>query len=97
MGSILRELYHGQISPRENGFSKNREHAAAAKMREALEVLSKGLDNSGRENLNRLEGFFGEVLDLEKAEAFALGFKIAIRIMCETFGKSEPSSDFAYS
>ena len=71
---ILDELYAGNVNPSEHAFQKDDPYAKAMdRLVEAEEQLSRKLDDTGKEQLKRLQ----------ECQAFQTGFQLGVRLMLD--------------
>ena len=77
---ILDELYAGNVNPSEHAFQKDDPYAKAMdRLVEAEEQLSRKLDDTGKEQLKRLQECQAEV----NSAAFQTGFQLGVRLMLD--------------
>ena len=86
--SILKELYFGKIYPDEQIVCNNNPEYIKArdKLAKVKEQLMKNLTSEeDRENLLNLDDLLYELIGIECFEGFAYGFKLAVKLMAESF------------
>ena len=81
---ILDELYAGNVNPSEHAFQKDDPYAKAMdRLVEAEEQLSRKLDDTGKEQLKRLQECQAEVNSADAFYTFQTGFQLGVRLMLD--------------
>ncbi|WP_040197402.1 DUF6809 family protein [Candidatus Soleaferrea massiliensis] len=92
MQNILHELYYGNIFPCENRQPESNEYQRDCKTALNLEeAFLSNLNEKQKEAYHQLTISWLDVSSLESAQAFADGFKLAVRVMAEVFLCHDPA------
>lgn len=85
---ILDELYAGNVNPSERSFQRNDSYAKAIeKVVEAEEQLSRRLDDTGKEQLERFQACQADVSSIDNFHAFKTGFQLGVCIILDALSK----------
>ena len=92
MESIIEELFYGNIIPSERSFRKVGEYAHVLQLvTRNEEKLTQTLNEAQKETFEKFKDGTSEISSMTEVTAFALGFKLGLRLTAEAFisGNSE--------
>lgn len=81
--SILRDLWYGNIRPNEDKVISNKEKRLIELIARHHETLSSSLKNNDLDTFEKYVDCFTEYASLIEAQAFEIGFKLAIELLTE--------------
>ena len=83
--NFLDELYYGNIRPADKKFVRNSEYDKALKVCYDCETeLNKKDDKETADLVNKLISSHSELMDIACLENFKIGFKLGVRMMCDS-------------
>ena len=92
MESIIEELYYGNIAPSEHSYRRTGEYAHILKIvARHEEKLTETLTEAQKETFEKFKDGTSELSSMTEVTAFAIGFKLGLRLTAEAFigGNSE--------
>ena len=88
MKQTLSELYRGEIRPNQE---KSENDEKAKLLRSSIDncynVLWNKLDTDGKQVLSKLKDYHTELADIDREDAFAQGFSLAVKLMTEAISE----------
>ena len=81
--NILQELWYGNIRPNEDKVISNEEKRLIELIARHHETLSSSLKNNDLDTFEKYVDCFTEYASLIEAQAFEIGFKLAIELLTE--------------
>ena len=86
MGSIIEELYYGNISLSERGFRRTGEYAHVLQLAARNEeILTETLTEAQKETFGKFKDNTSELTSMTELTAFTLGFKLGLRLTAEAY------------
>lgn len=86
--SILKELYYGNLAPADKGPLDNPElRAAMDAVADGEDRMEQLLEDGNKEQFQGLCDSYAELTKLTGEDRFILGFKLAMRIACESLSE----------
>ncbi|WP_440109567.1 DUF6809 family protein [Paenibacillus sp. QZ-Y1] len=90
MGSIIEEIYYGNLRPEESIVPQDAEYRELnKKVTVYIETLQSKLSKNDFEDLEQMMDLIDQVHSLYSAACFVQGFKTGAMIMAEVFTKDE--------
>ena len=86
MGSIIEELYYGNITPSERSYRRTGEYAHILQLiTRHEEKLTETLTEAQKETFEKFKDSTSEISSMTEVTAFSLGFKLGLRLTAESF------------
>lgn len=89
MGSIIEDLYYGNIPLSERGFRRTGEYARALQLAARNEEkLTETLTEAQKETFGKFKDNTSELTSMTEVTAFTIGFKLGLRLTAEAYTDS---------
>ena len=86
MESIIAELFYGNITPSERSYCKTGEYAHILQLvTRNEEKLTETLSEAQKETFEKFKDGTSELSSMTEVTAFAIGFKLGLRLTAEAF------------
>lgn len=86
MGSIIEDLYYGNIPLSERGFRRTGEYARVLQLAARNEEkLTETLTEAQKETFGKFKDNTSELTSMTELTAFTLGFKLGLRLTAEAY------------